>query len=824
MDSSPVLHQPADLAAWQLAGQFVVRSTGFAFDLLERLRQPRTAALLGAIQQSEQQSEQLQQNFAEEIFPRLCAQESARGGEREAFRLWYTLARKIRLGQGIEPSLLAQLPQAEPAGWLRAWNEAVEAGARLRQEGTACFADEFAGCRASLHEIVSMPRFQEALWLSNPGVYETGWQYYQRHWQPPARPSKMKHMERRFYTYLQRFCAKNDTTSFFGPLNYGSCGPQAESTLLRTGEPIQARHVFLAYRAVEALAESIAQDSATHPYLIAHRSFLRPWQAGRQGELADALYGHCDGQLRLAEIAAVLQRPVEEIIAASLTLAEQGWLKLAPALPPASLFPLERLIAELQAWPPGPARQRWLGILEQFADGCTRFASAPLQERQVILARVEELFTRVTDSPARRGQGQMFQDRSLLYEECLGNIAAFQLSVTQASSLTSALAPLAALCASFSQAWQQDLRTAAAELFASLRPTGRPLRFTSFLQHWRARFPGLPPTPTADALHSRLSALVRPVHQEQRCLLEVSQILPLCEKISSHMLCSPDVLLAAASEQELLAGHARIILGELHHGVQPAGWMLLFTRDAQAWQEAIVGCLPPATAHTQPATLILGRHMKTAPPEFPGPAVQAAAPSERPQQFQLSDLFVRRQDGQLTLGLLQEPEVGLLFYPPCYGVPEALYAPFAVFSYPLIRTIPLRLGEHTPRIEIGQVVYQRERWELASAALPDCAGQPASFDLLLAFARFRQRFHLPERVFVQTPGEPKAVYIDFQNVFALELLTHLAQQSEVITFVEMDPAPPDLWLRDEQGAYCSELRLLLSRAAAPSPGQKGGPV
>src|SRR5581483_3567076 len=141
---------------------------------------------------------------------------------------------------------------------------------------------------------------------------------------------------------------------------------------------------------------------------------------------------------------------------------------------------------------------------------------------------------------------------------------------------------------------------------------------------------------------------------------------------------------------------------------------------------------------------------------------------------------------------------------------------------PLVRAIAVRLGEHTPRIEIGGAVYQRERWDLATALLPSCSGQHASFDLLLAFARFRQSFALPERVFVHTPAEPKPIYIDFQDIFALELLIHLASQSEVITFVEMFPAPHDLWLRDEQGHYCSELRLLLSREPGSPPGREAG--
>lgn len=806
---------------WDMPGHFVLRSTGFAFDLLEQLRLTRTDALVTATIQGEEGMQQLQENFARQIFPRLCGEETAAGRDRETFRMWYALARRVRLGQLVDPSLIENIQkeyqQPDLAAWLHTWNAAVDNVAHAKHAGAVCFADEFEVCRTILRDIVVTSRFQEALWLSNPGVYETGWQYYQRHWDINMRPSKMKHLERRFYTYLQRFCAKNDTTSFFGPLNYGTCGEREQAAYHQTPEMIRARRVFLAYWAVEALAQCIANDSAAHPYLIPRRHPARGWKATDQEKVENAIYACSDGEQRIIDIATHLKLPLEDIVRTAGALAEQGWLLLAPVLPPATLLPLDLLTATVQAWPDIPPRQCWLSILKQFAELCARFTTANFEERRSILASAEEFFTTVVGSPTRRGQGKMFQDRSLLYEECLGNIDAFHLSRKHSQTLKQALAPIASLCASFSEAWWYDLRARADALFESLRPGGQPLRFTTFIRHWRARFPTLPPTPKADALQRLLCELVKPYHNEHMCQLDLSELARLCTESEHHYICSPDILLAAASEQELFAGHFTVILGEIHHGVQPAGWILLFAEDQQAWQKAITGCLPRPTEHSTPANLILGRHMKTAPPEFPGPGVQASAPSERLHQLNLSDLFVKREGGQLYLGRAHEPG-GLLFYPPSYGVPDVLYAPFAVFSYPLMRAIQVRLEEHTPRIEIGGAVYQRERWDLATTMLPECSKQRASFDLLLAFARFRRRFDMPERVFVRTPAEPKPVYIDFQDVFALEMLTHLASQSDTITFVEMYPGPRDLWLRDDHGRYCSEFRLLLSQKPLRSPG------
>lgn len=819
MVSVHVPDQESETETWHMLSRFVLRSTGFAFDLLEGLRFSRGSDLVAAIVQVEDRVAQLQHVFASDIFPRLCDEETAAGRDRETFRMWYAVAKKIRLRLPVDPALVERIHnehnQPDLATWLRGWNVGVDEVTRLRAEGEACFAAELVAQRTMLRDIVLAPRFQEALWLSNPGVYETGWHYYARHWESNTRPSKIKHLERRFYTYLQRFCAKNDTTSFFGPLNYGTCGEQEHTTYHRASETIRGRRVFLAYWAVESLAKCITSDAATHPYLVPRRHLARRRPSGDHQSSADTIYACSDGVRRVIDIAAYVQRPLEEVVSEVEALATQGWLSLAIVLPPATLNPLEVLISTVQAWPAIPPRQHWLEILEELVQSCTRFASANLQERQSILASVEERFVTIVGGTARRGQGKMFQDRSLLYEECLGNVDAFHLSREHHRTIVEALSPLAHLCASYSEALWRDLHAAAEALFVKLSPRGTRIPFTAFVNAWRTQVPHVPSV-SADAIQQQLCKLIALHRDEHICHLSASDLTPLYTVLEHHIVFSPDILLAAANEAALAAGDFRVVLGEIHHGVQPVGWMLLFADDPQAWQDAITACLPPSTEHIRPANLVLGRRMKTAPPEFPGPSIQASAFSERAQQFDLSSLCVERRNGQLCLGHVDEKD-GFMFYPPSYGVPDTLYAPFAAFSYPLVRAVPLQLEHHTPRIEIGDIIYQRERWDLATTAVPGLPNQGASLDLLIAFAVFRQRFGMPERVFVRTPTEPKPVYIDFQNALALELLVHLASQSETITFVEMCPNSDELWLHDGDGRYCSELRTVLSREAMPLP-------
>ena len=57
---------------------------------------------------------------------------------------------------------------------------------------------------------------------SNPDAFDNAMARFLEGSGTERRPARTKALERRFVTYLQRFCAKNDTASFFGPMNYGA--------------------------------------------------------------------------------------------------------------------------------------------------------------------------------------------------------------------------------------------------------------------------------------------------------------------------------------------------------------------------------------------------------------------------------------------------------------------------------------------------------------------------------------------------------------------------------------------------------------------------
>ncbi|SDD33958.1 hypothetical protein [Paraburkholderia lycopersici] len=117
------------------------------------------------------------------------------------------------------------------------------------------------------------------------------------------------------------------------------------------------------------------------------------------------------------------------------------------------------------------------------------------------------------------------------------------------------------------------------------------------------------------------------------------------------------------------------------------------------------------------------------------------------------------------------------------------------------------IGQSEPRrLTFGRVLLKRRMWRI-DGGFPEAADD--SFENAghyLAWRGWGAASGLPRYVFVKCASEPKPIYVDFYNPFAIDLLAKWARKREPLLFSEMQPAPGDLWLADENGRYCCEFR------------------
>ena len=78
----------------------------------------------------------------------------------------------------------------------------------------------------------------------------------------PAPPSRQRQREETVASYWQRYCAKNDTIGFFGPLAWGRFADDRPAVQARCGQLVSERTVQFEAWAIQALAETLDADLA----------------------------------------------------------------------------------------------------------------------------------------------------------------------------------------------------------------------------------------------------------------------------------------------------------------------------------------------------------------------------------------------------------------------------------------------------------------------------------------------------------------------------------------------------------------------------------
>ena len=117
-------------------------------------------------------------------------------------------------------------------------------------------------------EIAADPLFREALIWQNPSVAA----HIVRPWRAgdsaKRRRQRMKARENAITRYWQRYCGKNDTIGFFGPVTWATLAPAAPGVRVRCGDGlVRDRVIYYEHWALRAYVDRIAADPLIRPWL-----------------------------------------------------------------------------------------------------------------------------------------------------------------------------------------------------------------------------------------------------------------------------------------------------------------------------------------------------------------------------------------------------------------------------------------------------------------------------------------------------------------------------------------------------------------------------
>jgi len=827
---------------WALWRTFCVRGAGFPASQILRVGDAGCAAAADRLSAVEEEAETLRQAALEALRGEL------EGAAKDRLDLLIKAIRKVKRSQAASTEGLA----AATATAIDAWKEAAGRVEAEKERYLAAFAAAEERLDRELREVAQEERFREAVVWQNRHAAATGLESFLR--RTAEGPGRLTARDRghvqMLTSYLQRYCTKNDTIGFFGPVGWGQLVDSDEVIAARPGKDLLAeRRVYFEGWAIDAIADRIAEDEGMRPWLAPRRSpylrfvddaFVAPnGQTLQLGPVSKALVAACDGSRSarslINELGAELPPDKIEILWRLLgDMQANGLLRWRFQVPlsPTPERTLRKLFLEIEE---EPLRERALELLDEVVSAREAVirAAGNAKELERALNELEAAFTRVTSRAATRGDGELYAGRTLVYEDCRRDL---ELELGE-PFLTKLAPPLSLVLASarwfsyyLATQHRETLTQAHAELSLQAGPT------VDFLAFSRVALPRLLNIQTnaevERELQSRWEKVLALPEGQRRVAFRSEDLLPLVlkefaapyagwQKARCH---SPDILIAASSLEAIRQGDYQVVLGELHLAINTLDRWVFFAQhpDPEGLRAAIESDLPEPSLiplfakiwNEKEASANLGLNA----PAVSG-RMDVALRSAKDYYLDFSlDPHGFPASQVLPIGdLVVEPgENGLIVRPRDgrvkFDIIEFYQLPLLMQVLATFRILPG--GDYTPRVTIDHMVVARESWSFRANAL-EFAQAPTAAERFAAARRWAARHGLPRFVFAKTPIETKPFYADFESpalieTFAKAIRAAVAKNPEGnINVSEMLPGHEEIWLPDAQGnRYTCELRTV----------------
>jgi hypothetical protein len=795
----------------------------------------------------------------------LCAEDEEAGAHRRALaainaRLdglrrsgeWESKERRAPLISALRALTAGKLPAAlegepeinadvEALGVARArWQQAQE-------DFRAAYRTSLTRVSAAACELLQDERFSEAMIWQNRQAYRLVTRALLRGAaQDGARNSKLRQSEDLVATYLQRYCVKNDSIGFFGPIGWASLRPERDDAVaVRPGPGLLAsRTVYFEGWGIDVLAETLAAEGGRRrwaaprrvPYVrlegnavhlpLSSRPIMLP---ARQAAVLRA----CDRRRTAHEIAAQLTadpasgfKGEEEVYETLDKLKERGFIAWTFEVPlaPRPEAQLRKLLERVE---PDDLRESALDALDEVEGARRRVALAAGDAPRLdeALGALEEMFTRLTSESATRAEGQTYAARTLVYEDGRRDVEVEiggSLLDELAPPLTLMLASARWLSAELAQTYRRVFEETYAELSRQMKSDT-----VDAISFWLTVQPALfdesrprPVDPLETLFQERWAQVLSLPREGRRLSYTSAELLPRVREAfpatrpgwrqARHH--SPDVMIAADSAEAIRRGDYQLVLGEMHlatntlsaalfvaqhptpedlHDFVAAdhGEPLLTTVTPKSW--------PNQTLRTLPLLIPRGDCYIEA-------AYDAIAP-DGCEALPITELVIERRGG----GLVARTRDGRRSFDIVDTFGEAL-------SRIAVNTLRvMSRAAHTPRVTIDRMVVCREGWNFPAAEL-EFAYANDEAERFLGVRRWARAHDIPRFSFVKVPVEVKPIYVDFGSPIYVDLFTKLIRRTieggapgGLVSLSEMLPGAEQAWLADAAGRkYTSELRFV----------------
>lgn len=795
---------------------FWLRSTGFSADNVLHATPLSSTPEFASLTALHQRRESLREQFKQHI---------ATIGEAQCRKF----ERKLDAHQAVSVSDLPLSLRDILTQPISEWQNVIGAIAAqeesLRPEFTA-FSEQI---RQKLIDFLCISDVAEAVFISNPDAAQRiAALVAERH---APNDSRKKQKIRLGWSYAQRFCTKNDTCSFFGPIAWGHFTDQQTALAgvsIPVGPWLAQRETFFESWVIQRLVNQVnvqCPDPTRLPLALSPGCHLRgdvlhyPLDKSRRltGPVLEVLIALAAGATSESQL---YDRLIEEPGPALNHLITAGIVQRGFQLSPRDPLGLTTLLRAMRAAAlSDDFIAYWSVCFQRLEAQRESYASGDLQQRQQALAQMNQTLSEVGVSLTREN-GKMYVGRYPVYEDC-ARATTVTFNRTLQEQLEADFAPLMMLYQWLTratgvllhQAWLEIYQ--ACQLGLSQHESGiNLLAFLHELQPQQAAIQQRISQQIRTMLDNAWRPLLSTLHTDELHLSteQLAQVLDALNKqcpaaqnfpVFGDDFHSPDFMLAAASLEALNQGKYQVVLGETHPGVhtlsQPvAAPFCPFTNEIEQAVSALFGreriVLADSPESYQRSHIdwpLIERYAQLILPSGGG--------SVSPQRcYPIGRAYLSCKTGRLTVedidGVFQEDLL-------CVSSTALHQLLFQLASDVLPRSDPRR-------IRVNRTLYKRRTWVFNANMWPIAVAD--EFTAFMQWQCWQQRQGLPRWVFIKCDSEPKPLFIDFENTLSLDALATALKKSQTIHVSEMLPAPDDLWLNDARGRVCCEVRTTFS--------------
>jgi hypothetical protein len=700
-------------------------------------------------------------------------------------------------------------------------NRILTGEVEIRRHALELYEQELERTRRVLYQFVVGRPFQEVLLLSSPDLGRLGRLTPNEPHPPAVRNSHVRQRELSWISYLQRLTTKNETISFFGPCAWGQFDPQepAAAAIQLSQQGISERVVYVERWVCESLAQLMSADPEVLPLLQLRLADDLVIQEGQAILLASGkAIAISPPQREFLESCAVSERRSLGLPLAE-DLVEQKLLLREVQVPPIP-FPFRALEKEVAGWPPHPARVRWQKNLDEIERCREAIERAPdFESRRVGVHAITSAIMQLGLDGCRNSQN-LYASRMPINEDCRLGVHRLAIGKPVMEQLLNDAAPWYDLWRDMAGLYATRLHQCIQKSWRSMgtKPVPLPIFWPAIVQAWGQLTPLEEEIQQAwqrqlgDRCHQPLVSLTR----EDLGFLRHNFSL---RRMKAFDNLAPDLQIVAPDAQALSDGRWTLLVAEIHPDFapwqhcffhwcpDPEGYARDYAHQGGQGTAVVIGSHPPyfTSAHTALWIYPFAHQWKF---------VRSAGP-EGAQTLRSAETVVEVTEDDVLLRHTRDHVLGSLLHT----------------WVPTFNTHRLQLGghaNHSPRLQVGRVIVQRETWNLEPDAVLRQAAQAGGHKGYAALREFRQKHGLPETVFIRgclperltLDKDIKPVFADFSSPMLMEMVCKMIGRFQRLTITEMLPGIEDCWLEGSEGHYSSEFRtvILASRDSRLGPG------